>query len=101
MAAEEASRRRLAPLVGLRTVATDLMVFTGVDPEQAEAAAREGTGELRVPAPPSSGAPFGLGGSSGCPAADAGAVRWRAMLDVTVAGWAATLGLIAVLFVMD
>src|SRR4051794_12517399 len=43
----------IAALVGLRTVATDLMVFAGVDAEQAEAAVREGTGEFRVPAPPS------------------------------------------------
>jgi hypothetical protein len=55
----------VAALVGLRTVVTDLMVFAGVEPEQAEAAVREGTGEFRVPAPPSSGAPFGLGGSGG------------------------------------
>jgi hypothetical protein len=51
----------VAAIVALRTVASDLMVFAGVDPEQAEAAVREGTGEFRVPAPPSSPrAPFGL-----------------------------------------
>jgi hypothetical protein len=54
----------VAALVGLRTVATDLMVFAGVEAEQADAAVREGTGEFRVPAPPSSRAPFGLGRSS-------------------------------------
>jgi hypothetical protein len=54
----------VAAFVGLRAVATDLMVFAGVDPEEADAAVREGTGEFRVPAPPSSGAPFGLGGAS-------------------------------------
>jgi hypothetical protein len=52
----------VAAIVALRTVASDLMVFAGVDPEQADAAVREGTGEFRVPAPPSSPrAPFGLG----------------------------------------
>jgi hypothetical protein len=35
-------------------------VFAGVDPEQADAALREGTGEFRVPEPPSSRAPFRL-----------------------------------------
>jgi hypothetical protein len=51
----------VAALVALRTVASDLMTFAGVDAEQADAAVREGTGEFRVPAPPSSPrAPFGL-----------------------------------------
>jgi Fusaric acid resistance protein-like len=51
----------VAAIVALRTVATDLMVFAGVDAEEADAAVREGTGEFRVPAPPSSSrAPFGL-----------------------------------------
>jgi hypothetical protein len=51
----------IAALVGLQTVATDLMVFAGVEAGQAEAAVREGTGEFRVPAPAASpGAPFGL-----------------------------------------
>jgi Fusaric acid resistance protein-like len=51
----------VAAIVALRTVAGDLMVFAGVDAEQADAAVREGTGEFRVPAPPSSPrAPFGL-----------------------------------------
>jgi hypothetical protein len=54
----------VAALVGLRTVVTDLMVFAGVEPEQADAAVRAGTGEFRVPAPPAAGAPFGLGRSS-------------------------------------
>jgi hypothetical protein len=41
------------------------MIFAGVDAEQADAAVREGTGEFRVPAPPSSPrAPFGLPGST-------------------------------------
>jgi hypothetical protein len=51
----------VAAIVALRTVASDLMVFAGVDADQADAAVREGTGELEVPAPPSSPrAPFGL-----------------------------------------
>jgi hypothetical protein len=51
----------VAATVALRTVATDLMVFAGVDPAQADAAVREGTGQFRVPAPPSSSrAPFRL-----------------------------------------
>ncbi len=51
----------VAAIMALRTVASDLMVFAGVDAEQADAAVREGTGEFRVPAPPSSPrAPFGL-----------------------------------------
>jgi hypothetical protein len=51
----------VAAMVALRTVAGDLMAFAGVDSEQADAAVREGTGEFRVPAPPSpSRAPFGL-----------------------------------------
>jgi hypothetical protein len=37
------------------------MIFAGVGAEQADAAVREGTGEFRVPVPPSSSrAPFGL-----------------------------------------
>ena len=52
----------VAAIVALRTTATDLMVFAGVEAEQADAAVREGTGEFRVAAPPSSPrAPFGLG----------------------------------------
>jgi Fusaric acid resistance protein-like len=51
----------VAAMVAVRTVASDLMVFAGVDAEQADAAVREGTGEFRVPSPPSSPrAPFGL-----------------------------------------
>jgi hypothetical protein len=51
----------VAAIVALRTVTSDLMVFAGVDADQADAAVREGTGEFRVPAPPSSPrAPFGL-----------------------------------------
>jgi hypothetical protein len=50
----------VAAMVALRTAASDLMVFAGVDAEQADAAVREGTGEFRVPAPPPSPrAPFG------------------------------------------
>ena len=30
---------------------TDVMVFAGVEPQQAVAAVREGTGEFRVPSP--------------------------------------------------
>lgn len=52
----------VAALVALRTVASDLMVFAGVNPEEADAAVREGTGEFHVPAPASAPrAPFGLG----------------------------------------
>jgi hypothetical protein len=51
----------VAAIVALRTAASDLMVFAGVDADQAEAAVREGTGEFRVPTPPSAPrAPFGL-----------------------------------------
>jgi hypothetical protein len=51
----------VAAMVALRTVAGDLMVFAGVDAEQAEAAVREGTGEFHVPTPPPSPqVPFGL-----------------------------------------
>jgi hypothetical protein len=51
----------VAAMVALRTVAADLMIFAGVDPEEADAAVREGTGEFRVPAPASAPrAPFGL-----------------------------------------
>jgi hypothetical protein len=51
----------VAAIVALRTVATDLMIFAGVDAGEAEAAVREGTGELRVPAPPPvPRVPFGL-----------------------------------------
>lgn len=39
-------------LVALRMVSTDLMVFAGVDPEQAGAVVMAGTGELDVPTPP-------------------------------------------------
>jgi hypothetical protein len=51
----------IAAMVALRTVASDLMIFAGVEAERAEAAVREGTGQFRVPAPPSAPrAPFGL-----------------------------------------
>jgi hypothetical protein len=50
----------VAAMVAVQTVAGDLMVFAGVDAEQADAAVREGTGEFRVPAPPTSPrTPFG------------------------------------------
>jgi hypothetical protein len=55
----------VAAIVALQTVASDLMVFAGVDIEHTDAAMREGTAELRVPAPPSAPrAPFGLGRSA-------------------------------------
>src|SRR4051794_25089112 len=51
----------VAAIVALRTAASDLMIFAGVDADQAEAAVREGTGEFEVPAPPPAPrAPFGL-----------------------------------------
>jgi hypothetical protein len=51
----------VAAIVSLRTVASDLMIFAGVEASQAEAAVREGTGQFRVPAPPAAPrAPFGL-----------------------------------------
>lgn len=43
---------RAAAIVIVRIVATDVMVFAGVDPAQAADAVREGTGELSVPDPP-------------------------------------------------
>ena len=41
-----------AMVVALRMVATDLMVFAGVDPGEATTAVKEGAGELDVPTPP-------------------------------------------------
>ncbi|HEY8460427.1 MAG TPA: FUSC family protein [Blastocatellia bacterium] len=41
-----------AAIIAIRLVAADIMVFAGVDPDEAVAAAQEGTGEFRVPAPP-------------------------------------------------
>jgi hypothetical protein len=41
-----------AAIIAIRIVAADIMVFAGVDPEEALAAAQEGTGEFRVPVPP-------------------------------------------------
>jgi hypothetical protein len=56
-----ADAEAVAAMVALRTVVSDLMIFAGVDTEQADAAVREGTGEFEVPAPPSPPrAPFGL-----------------------------------------
>ena len=50
-----------AAIVALRTAATDLMIFAGVEADKADAAVREGTGEFSVPAPPSpSRTPLGL-----------------------------------------
>jgi hypothetical protein len=46
------SQAMLTAIAALSMVATDVMVFAGVDPAQARAAMREGTGGLRVPAPP-------------------------------------------------
>ena len=40
-----------AAVMAARMVTTDVMVFAGVDPQQAVDAVREGTGEIRVPAP--------------------------------------------------
>ncbi|MFD0906152.1 hypothetical protein ACFQ11_37665, partial [Actinomadura sediminis] len=39
-------------LAALRLVITDVLVFTGVPPEEAAAAVRAGTGEFDIPAPP-------------------------------------------------
>jgi hypothetical protein len=56
-----AEAEAVAAVVALRTVASDLMIFAGVDAEEADAAVREGTGQFRVPNPPSSPrVPFGL-----------------------------------------
>jgi hypothetical protein len=46
------SQAALAASVAVKMVATDVMVFCGVDPEQAAGAVREGSGELHVPDPP-------------------------------------------------
>jgi hypothetical protein len=46
------SQPALAATVAIRMVATDVMVFAGVDPGQAADAAREGSGALDVPDPP-------------------------------------------------
>jgi hypothetical protein len=56
------SRATLAASVAIQMVATDVMVFCGVDPEQAADAVREGSGELHVPdPPPTSRMPFRSG----------------------------------------
>nr|WP_240942614.1 FUSC family protein [Planosporangium thailandense] len=50
-----------AATVAVRMVAADVMVFAGVEPERAGEASREGAGDLKVPAPPSTpGTPFGV-----------------------------------------
>jgi hypothetical protein len=59
-AGEPAEMEAVAAVVALRMVATDLMIFAGVEPEHAQAAMREGTGEFEVPAPPPRRPPFGL-----------------------------------------
>src|SRR6185503_12080170 len=41
-----------AAVFAARTVAADVMLFAGVDPEHVEEALLEGTGELHVPPPP-------------------------------------------------
>ena len=46
------SQAALAASVGIQMVATDVMVFAGVDPGQAADAVREGGGALDVPDPP-------------------------------------------------
>jgi hypothetical protein len=56
------SQATLAASVAIQMVATDVMVFCGVDPEQAADAVREGSGELQVPdPPPTSRMPFRSG----------------------------------------
>ena len=44
-----------AVVLGVHTITTDVMIVAGVEPNEAAAVVSEGTGELRVPAPP--GAP--------------------------------------------
>jgi hypothetical protein len=46
------SQATLAASVAIQMVATDVMVFCGVDPEQAVDAVRKGSGELHDPDPP-------------------------------------------------
>lgn len=41
-----------AVVLAIHTVTTDVMIVAGVEPSQASAAVSEGTGNLRVPAPP-------------------------------------------------
>jgi Fusaric acid resistance protein-like len=56
------SQATLAAGVATQMVATDVMVFCGVDPEQAADAVRDGSGELHVPdPPPTSRMPFRSG----------------------------------------
>ena len=56
------SQAALAASVGIQMVATDVMVFCGVDPEQAADAVRKDRGELHVPdPPPTSRMPFRSG----------------------------------------
>jgi uncharacterized membrane protein YgaE (UPF0421/DUF939 family) len=51
-ASTQQSQATLAASVAIQLVATDVMVFSGVDPEQAVDAVRRGSGELHVPDPP-------------------------------------------------
>jgi hypothetical protein len=56
------SQATLAASVAMQMAATDVMVFCGVDPEQAADAVRQGHGELQVPdPPPTSRMPFRSG----------------------------------------
>jgi hypothetical protein len=41
-----------AAVMAARMVSVDIMMFTGVDPDEAEHAVREGTGQFEVPTPP-------------------------------------------------
>jgi uncharacterized membrane protein YgaE (UPF0421/DUF939 family) len=51
-----------ATVSAVRMVAADVMVFAGVDSEQADDAVRQGTGEFQVPVPPSTPrTPLGFG----------------------------------------
>jgi hypothetical protein len=56
------SQATLAASVAIQMVATDVMVFCGVDPGQAADAVRKGSGALHVPDPPATPRmPFRLG----------------------------------------
>jgi hypothetical protein len=49
-----------AALAALRAVALDVMIFAGVDPDEARAAVKAGTGTFEVPTPPpTTRTPFG------------------------------------------
>jgi hypothetical protein len=52
---------RGAAVVAVRMIAVDIMVFAGVDPDQAQAAMRDDTGDLEVPTPaPTPRVPFNV-----------------------------------------